>query len=87
MNILSISNRFEAKYAKFSLPLKSLRHVVKVLLYDISYVRPPPPCRGINASQEEACVGIRIKEEVSFFVKHGVLSRSLFCILRSPMLL
>ena len=38
MNILSIFIGFEAKYAKFSRALRSLVHVVKALLYDISYI-------------------------------------------------
>ena len=38
MNIFTIFIGFEAKYAKSGLALKLLVHVVKVLLYDISYI-------------------------------------------------
>ena len=47
MNILSIFIGFEAKYAKFSLTLRALVHVAKVLLYDIMYLSSLPFSQSI----------------------------------------
>ena len=52
MNILSISIILKANLGKSGLTLKSLVHVVKVLLYDIGYIRTLLPTKSTSALQE-----------------------------------